>query len=303
MASDEVRILDQIKPELKYHNLAAHLVPAGYALMHIVNHGDFYASPEIMKTCSRDNPLRHPEFPPEIREIMARFLRVFPSICDSIETWEEGFRKDKRPWKEIAIWESWADAAERFTAHIKGDDALSRQKLTEVFAVVQRANDLPRAQLDAIQSGHAHFGNLPTLSASRVREIITWVRSGERAKRRLVRREELRKAIEGPGLPGPSRVPINALFDASGNGVNHDADFDPVDLVNAAEVILGVNIKDEREFLLYGREHLDRIVDSGEAERLNVLRIELDQESDDLERAIALMQTVKGKHDYEGGEE
>ncbi len=59
----------------------------------------------------------------------------------------------------------------------------------------------------------------------------------------------------------------------------------------------------DREFLLFGADALRDVIKTGESRLLNVIRIELDQETDDLERVIALMIVVKGTHDYQSVDE
>src|SRR4051812_30406888 len=91
-------------------------------------------------------------------------------------------------------------------------------------------------------------------------------------------------------------ISIDALFDESGTGPNLSAD--PRPLLNAAEVVFGVDRMSGREFLVYGADVLRHVIKSGQSESLYALRIELDQETEDLERLIALVTVVKGKHDY-----
>ena len=53
----------------------------------------------------RKGPLIHPPFDAEVRalleEIRARLEPVFPM---TLEEWEDGFRRDQTPEREIAIW-------------------------------------------------------------------------------------------------------------------------------------------------------------------------------------------------------
>ncbi len=55
----------------------------------------------------------------------------------------------------------------------------------------------------------------------------------------------------------------------------------------------------QREFLVYGRAALEQIVISGQGERLRVARVELDKETNELEFLLAVIQTLRGRHDYE----
>lgn len=65
-----------------------------------------------------------------------------------------------------------------------------------------------------------------------------------------------------------------------------------------ADVIVGKDIMSEREFLIYGREFLERIVQTGQKEKAKRLVIELDQETQELEYACAAVQVLKGQCDY-----
>jgi hypothetical protein len=299
MSAKQVRILVRLEPEIEFYTVSANKVPADYVPIHVVDHGEFYASRELFKTLKDRPGYAHPELPPEVRERFRRFERVFDVVYPrTIEQWEDGFRQDEHPWGEIAIWEWWADVIERFTAHLAGNDPTAQEKRKEVADLVMFLSRIPEETREAIQKGRADIPGIRTLSKSRIREIATWMFADERAKERNARREQLRKLIQGTALPGPDRVPIDALFDVSGTGCNRDADFHPADLINAADVILGVSREDGHEFLMYGRDVLERVARTGTEEPGNVLRVEMDQETDDLEKLAALIAMLKGRHDY-----
>jgi hypothetical protein len=92
-------------------------------------------------------------------------------------------------------------------------------------------------------------------------------------------------------------ISIDALFNESGTAPNLSAD--PRPLLNAADVVFGVDRMSGRQFLVYGADALRDVIQTGKARRLHVMRIELDQETDDLERLLALMEVVNGRHDYQ----
>jgi hypothetical protein len=96
-------------------------------------------------------------------------------------------------------------------------------------------------------------------------------------------------------------ISIDALFDESGRGPNLSAD--PRPLLKAADVVFGVDRMSGRQFLVYGADSLRRVIQTGKAGEFLVMRIELDQETDDLERLLALMIVLKGKHDYQASGE
>jgi hypothetical protein len=300
MSSEQVRILIRLQPEMEFYSVPANEVPADHVRIHLVDHGEFYASPGLLKTVAERQGYAHPEFSPEVRERFCRFKRVFDQVySQTIEQWEQGFRRDAHPWSEMAIWDAWADAIERFTAHLTDADEITQDKRNEVASLVMSLGKMPSENVKAIQNGGARISGLRTLSNRRIREIATWMFSDERAKERNARREQLRILIQGKALPGPDRVAIDALFDVPGTGQNRDAKFDPTDLINAADVILGVSRENGHEFLMYGRELLERIANTGMEAPENVLRIEMDQESDDLEKLAALIEVLKGRHDYD----
>ena len=99
----------------------------------------------------------------------------------------------------------------------------------------------------------------------------------------------------------PRGISIDALFDESGTGPNLSAD--PRQDLHAADLVCGVDRMSGREFLLYGSVALRDVIKTGESKGLHVIRIELDQETDDLERVLALMTVVKGEHDYQIAED
>jgi hypothetical protein len=94
-------------------------------------------------------------------------------------------------------------------------------------------------------------------------------------------------------------IPINALFDLEGARPNEHAHFDVRKTLKAADVILGRDVMTGHEFILYGRDAVERIAASADdSEDAGVIVISLDQESDDLNRIIALVELIKGRHDY-----
>src|SRR5262249_38520381 len=101
------------------------------------------------------------------------------------------------------------------------------------------------------------------------------------------------RRMRSPNIP---TVSIHALFAA--DGINPNPEFDPRPALAAVEVILGVDVMTGREFLVYGRDALERVVRSGRPMPMRVLKVGLDQETDELERLIALVLITKGRHDY-----
>jgi hypothetical protein len=94
-------------------------------------------------------------------------------------------------------------------------------------------------------------------------------------------------------------IPIDALFGetvAEPNPAN-----DPRPMLQAADVILGHDWMSGREFLIFGRDVLASVTKSGVSKQLSTLRVGLDQETDELEKLIALVWNIKGRIDYQSG--
>jgi hypothetical protein len=95
---------------------------------------------------------------------------------------------------------------------------------------------------------------------------------------------------------GRPAVPIHALFDETGLRPNSVAD--PRPALHSAEVVVGVDVMSGNQFLVYGREALSKAARGGSKKGLRVLRVELDQETQELELLCALVHVVKGRHEY-----
>jgi hypothetical protein len=187
---------------------------------------------------------------------------------------------------------------DRFAGHLTEQDALTRAKRVHVFEVLFGVPNLTDTQVTALRAGRAELTPPPTLTRPRMREILAWALSPERGTERHARLTALLKLIRPAGPAGPDRVLIGALFDETGVGKNRAAGFDPFDLVAAADVILGVDTGSGHEFVLFGRPAWERAAgDEGDAAG-RVLRVELDQATDDLERMVALVRLLKGRDDY-----
>jgi hypothetical protein len=91
-------------------------------------------------------------------------------------------------------------------------------------------------------------------------------------------------------------ISIHALF--ASDGINPNLESDPRGMLDGADLIFGVDTMSHREFLVYGRDSLQEVVKSGRARQMSVVRIELDQDTTELELLIALVRVMKGKDDY-----
>jgi hypothetical protein len=91
-------------------------------------------------------------------------------------------------------------------------------------------------------------------------------------------------------LPPP--IPLAAfLEDPESLGPN-------ADLLDA-DVILGVDVASQKQFIVYGRKALRRLVRGGPARGARVVRIALSQDTEDLPQLLALVVAHKGRHEYE----
>lgn len=104
--------------------------------------------------------------------------------------------------------------------------------------------------------------------------------------------------IDGSLSDGPV-IPINALFAADKeDSFAPNPESDPRQMMHGAELIVGVNVMDQREFLVYGRATLERIAASSHPQPVKIVKIGLDCETDELEKLLALVRVVKGHDDY-----
>jgi hypothetical protein len=87
------------------------------------------------------NTYQHPPFTEEIRDhlrqIMASIGEVYPL---SLEQWEDGFRRDANPEKEIALWLHLAEVYSRLTAEAD----LSLGQKTDYFRILVGCMNSPR---------------------------------------------------------------------------------------------------------------------------------------------------------------
>ncbi len=97
-------------------------------------------------------------------------------------------------------------------------------------------------------------------------------------------------------------VPFHALFAADNVNPNDSFGGNPRDVVSAAEVIFAIDVMSDHEAIVFGREVLEGIAAGGVAHGIETLGVELDMETDELERLVALVRVVKGHDDYQAEE-
>jgi hypothetical protein len=91
-------------------------------------------------------------------------------------------------------------------------------------------------------------------------------------------------------LPPP--VSVDAFL---GDNPADDAHAD----LRAADVILGVDNVSQKQFIIFGRRVLRRLVRGGPGRGAKVLRITLRQDTEELALLLTLVCATKGPHDYE----
>jgi hypothetical protein len=101
---------------------------------------------------------------------------------------------------------------------------------------------------------------------------------------------------EGDRVDKPEAIPLEAFL---GEGLSITTDNAAMISLAEADVILGVDVRSQHEFLLYGRRLLEQIARAGEERPYRLLRITVDRTSADLEKLIGLVTVVKGGHDYD----
>ena len=224
-------------------------------------------------------PFRHPPFPEETRTVLRYIQETFQTVRPlTLAEWEDGFRRDTHPQKEIDLWMVMAKGFRHFT---DGRD-LDVDQQQDIFQVV----------LASVNNG----GNLEqilattrrrTLSKNRVKEIVAYMVS--------------LATPSGKAAPytGAAVVPIDSLFDSTGAGPHPEAN--PRQVLNEVDVIFGVDVASGRQFLVYGRDVLKEVGETGKERPLRVLRIGLGPGPDELERLIALVRIIKGRDDYQDG--
>ena len=102
----------------------------------------------------------------------------------------------------------------------------------------------------------------------------------------------------GDDLPGKP-ISVHALLAADGAGPNVQPDFDAREIVRAADVILGMDVMTRGTFIVYGREFLNELSNGTRDPQIAaIVKVELDQDSDELASLLALVEEVKGRHEF-----
>jgi hypothetical protein len=105
----------------------------------------------------------------------------------------------------------------------------------------------------------------------------------------------------GDDLPGTA-IPIDALLGSDDVTPNVQPGFDAREIIHAADVILGMDVMTRGTFIVYGRAFLKELSEGTRQQEISALvKVELDQDSSDLEKLLRLVESVKGRHEFESG--
>lgn len=296
MSADLVRVLTDPDDDDRYETVPRHQVPAGYIRVHIRDRGEFFTDPSWLKDAPE---LRHGPFPEAARVRLRGLQDMLADVYSrTLEQWEEGFRGDTHPWREVALWEMMAAAFRKFTRHLAGSDEMTVQKRKDVLGLIlsfvtNGAPDLPPG---------VRFGSTGTVTAARVGEIHAYLHSEGKNEFRnaLVEcRAAFRELILAAGFP--NRISVHALF-GEGMKKNPDAAFDPDEYLATADLILAEDVDTKRRCVVYGKDLHSRLVTSAVGDQidvsgLRVVTIEIDRGTDELQRLAVLVEFLKGRHD------
>jgi hypothetical protein len=110
--------------------------------------------------------LRHPPLP-ELRLLFERFAELFPWMCDTVEKWEAGFRRDQNYSHEVLMWAHAADVFDKLTA----TRVLSDEKRRNIGEVIATCMSSDPSTMPFIVRPH-------TITKKRLQEIIEAYYSG-----------------------------------------------------------------------------------------------------------------------------
>jgi hypothetical protein len=100
------------------------------------------------------------------------------------------------------------------------------------------------------------------------------------------------------------KYPLGAFVASGQESGRPDPNPTMLPALQTADVIFGRDVKIGSTFLVFGRDVLHAIVNSGAARPVKGLVIDIDQgkDSDELEKLIAMIRVVKGRDDYQASE-
>jgi len=122
------------------------------------------------------NSHQHPPFDEEIRDLLRQIQAALDEVYPmSLEGWEDGFRRDHSPEREIAYWLHLAQVYARLTAP---DDPLGAtfERRQDVFTILTRCGIAPRERVLTVT-------DLETLSREEAKRVVdAFFEAGEPAQ-------------------------------------------------------------------------------------------------------------------------
>jgi hypothetical protein len=94
-------------------------------------------------------------------------------------------------------------------------------------------------------------------------------------------------------------IPFHALFAEDGVNPNLELADDARELLRAADAVVAVDVMTGHKILFYGRTVLDLIATGGLRVPANAVCIELDMDTDEVGRLLALLLVVKGPEAFQ----
>jgi hypothetical protein len=132
-------------------------------LVHVPGLSDVYVEAQKLKA---GKTVRHQELPEELRQRIRRLHAVIKDLYqEPLEEWEEGFKHDARPDREVAVWERIAETFRHFS---KGGN---RELQNAVFEVARKCSAAARPdEVPLIVSS----ATLSLLGRDKVEEIVAF---------------------------------------------------------------------------------------------------------------------------------
>jgi hypothetical protein len=151
-------LVKDLETKTKFLIPACELAPGMVCAREEGEEGEFFVQASQIKAGTE---YFHPPFDDDMRKIMVFFRDTFTDVySQTAEEWEDGFRRDMHPNREIEIWVNMARVFLHFT---EGRD-LSPEQKRDILQVILACS---HAGLD-----HVHALTSPvTLSRKRVRQI------------------------------------------------------------------------------------------------------------------------------------
>ena len=222
-------------------------------------------------------PHRHPAFDEKrrrrLRKLVAVLGDVFPK---SVEEWEDGFRRDTNPDLEIG---EWLRLAEIFQNICEATRLKLSQKI-ELFKILVQCSVSSYESIRAVIAPES----LPEATVTRAIEAYY----GEPALKKIAGKKP---AVEYPDPLGNTPLPVEQLRTPEGR-----------ERLKNADIVFGVDSFTGQSEIFFGREYLEKIVNSGVGDMANHASFLYDSRTDQLELLVAAIQAAKGYCCYKGNQ-